>query len=340
MLTGSHRRPDRAHHHRSGPARVLPSAVLSYVSGCLLVGLTLAAGGLGAQEKRPNAAKPAGGQKTSPAAPATPAPGAPAPTKLPAAAPALPGEVGPAEYLVQDKDGKLQHLLNFTFEDFIRLYKLEHRLENQDQQPRYVIQNIQLSGSATTNPAAAAGAGSNSTETPRAELIAEFTIDVRESGWVRVPLRLPNAILREEATYQGSGEHLLNFEDEQEGYVSWLRSEPGKTHVVTLKLLTPLVSVGGESQLKLALPRTPLSQLKLEVSTDRAVARVSEGSELLKPVSLPGGKTLLTALRIGGDFDLAWHASEGHIAVVPTVLEATGAMFRGSTVIASTRKPS
>ena len=88
-----------------------------------------------------------------------------------------------------------------------------------------------------------------------------------------------------------------------------------------------MVSVGGESQLKLALPRTPLSQLKLEVSTDRAVARVSEGSELLKPEPIAGGKTLLTALRIGGDFELAWHASEGHIAAVPTVLEATGAMF-------------
>ena len=96
---------------------------------------------------------------------------------------------------------------------------------------------------------------------------------------------------------------------------------------MTLKLLAPLVSVGGESQLKLALPRSPLSQLKLEVATDRALARVSDGSELLKAQPLAGGKTLLTALRIGGDFEIDWHASEGHVAAVPTVLEATGAMF-------------
>ena len=331
MLTGSPQTPDCPLRLRRGRRCAVDIAARTGTKACLVVALLLVASLALAQERRPGTTKPAPGAKNPTPAPAAkdpaPAAGGPAQGKLPPPPTPLPGEVGPTEYLVQDKDGKLQHLLNFSFEDFMRLHKLDQRLENQDQQPRYVIQSIQLTGSATTNPGAAAGAGSNSTETPRAELVAEFTIDVRESGWVRVPLRLPSAVLREEAAYQGSGEHLLNFEDEQEGYVSWIRSDPGKTHIVTLKLLAPLVSVGGESQLKLALPRTPLSQLKLEVSTDRAVARVSEGSELLKPVALPGGKTLLTALRIGGDFELDWHASEGHIAVVPTVLEATGAML-------------
>ena len=329
MLTGSRQQSDRDPRLCRSPSGSLPRVGLTFAIGLLLAGtLQLGQSALQAQEKRPAGSKPATGQKTPAAAPATPAAGNPTPAKLPAASPSLPGEVGPGEYLVPDKDGKLQHLLNFTFEDFIGLYKLQHRLENQDQKPRYVIQNIQLSGSATLVGGGAAGGGltSNSTETPRAELTAEFTIDVRESGWVRIPLRLPNAIVREKATYEGSGEHIFDAV-EQEGYVSWIRSEPGKTHVVTLKLLVPLVSVGGESQLKLALPRAPLSQLKLEVPTDHAVARVSEGSELLKPTSVPGGKTLLTALRIGGDFELAWHAAEGQLAVVPTVLEATGAMF-------------
>ncbi len=56
-------------------------------------------------------------------------------------------------------------------------------------------------------------------------------------------------------------------------------------------------------------------------------AKVSEGSELAQTESTTDGKTRLSVLRVGGDFELTWHASEGRVANVPRVLEATGQLL-------------
>ena len=66
-------------------------------------------------------------------------------------------------------------MLNFSYERFIRLYQLQNRLDNQDGKPRYVIQEMKIAGTANSR---------------QAELLAEFSINVRDAGWVRVPLRL------------------------------------------------------------------------------------------------------------------------------------------------------
>ncbi|HTU25169.1 MAG TPA: hypothetical protein VMF30_07215 [Pirellulales bacterium] len=269
----------------------------------------------------PTPATPAGeAAKSAPAEPGS-QPAATAPQHAPASpktspAPAsagngrtLPGEVEPAEYLLLDRNGERQHFPNFKYEDFIRLYYMQHRLSNQDTQPHFVIQQVQITGTATAR---------------QAELTAEFTIDTRDSGWVRVPLRLGRAVLLKEAEYEGSGEQLVDFESQQEGYVSWIRSEPGQVHKIRLKLLVPLTTIGGETDLKLNLPRTPLGKLDLVVPSTSIQARVSEGSELLQPETTSDGKTRLRVLLPGGDFELAWHAAEVHVANVPVVLEATG----------------
>jgi hypothetical protein len=222
----------------------------------------------------------------------------------------LPGEVGPAEYLVPDRDGKLQHVLNFSFERFMRLYRLQQRLDPQDEQPHFVIQEIRISGIAKDR---------------QAELTAEFSIDVRDSGWVRVPLRLGQAVLLKEAEYEGPGEQLLDFENQQ-GYVSWIHSEPGKVHKITLKLLVPLVAIGGETVLKLNLPRAPLSKLELRVTGDPIQGRVSEESELVQGAAVDG-QTPLTVLRLGGDFELAWRVPSSSAAEAPVQLEAIGKLL-------------
>ncbi len=215
----------------------------------------------------------------------------------------MPGEVEPTEYLVPDREGRLQHLPNFKFEDFIRLFRLQHRL---DKQPSYVIQEIEITGSVKDG---------------QAELVAEFSIDVQDSSWVKIPLRLGQAILLAQAEYHGPGRQLLEFEDQQ-GYVSWIHSEPDKLHKIRLKLRVPLTTVGGETVLKLNLPRAPLAKLELQVPGDPIQARVSEGSELTQAAS--DGQTRLTALRVGGDFELAWGAPTSARVDVPIVLESTG----------------
>jgi len=201
---------------------------------------------------------------------------------------------------------------------------LQHRLDNQDGPPRYVIQEIQIGGTAMDR---------------QAELTAEFSIDVRDAGWVRVPLRLGQAILLKEAEYEGSGEQLLEFENQQEGYVSWIRSEPGKAHKIKLKLLVPLTTIGGETQLTLNLPRAPLGKLDLLVAAASIQAKVSEGSELVQTEQTADGKTRLKALRIGGDFELAWHASDSHVANVPPCWRPPDSFWYGSMAGTSIPRP-
>jgi hypothetical protein len=322
-------RPGRGSFVRRGVCRATVGALV------LLASLALAVGARAQQVAPPakadagsSAAEQVGGsQKPAPAnvAPRAdvaqstrgPARGASSPAVgPPASSGSLPGEVEPAEYLVPDRNGRLLHLPNFSYEDFIRLYQLQHRLSNQDGQPRYIIQEIQITGSSMTRKAELV-----------AELVAEFSIDVRDAGWVRVPLRLGQAILLKEAEYEGSGEQLLEFENQQEGYVSWIHSEPGKVHKIKLKLLVPLTTIGGETQLKLNLPRAPLGKLDLLVAGSSIQAKVSEGSELIPTEPAGDGKTRLKALLVGGDFELAWHASDTDVANVPIVLEATGQLL-------------
>ena len=80
-----------------------------------------------------------------PAAQAGPEPGKPVTT--PASKPAGPAtarveEAEPSLYYLKDKQGNLQAVPNFNFEDFEELYRLKHQLVQGDERPRYSIQQI------------------------------------------------------------------------------------------------------------------------------------------------------------------------------------------------------
>ena len=95
-----------------------------------------------------------------------------------------------------------------------------------------------------------------------------------------MPLRLDQAVLREPAQYEGTGEQFLHFEGEGEGYVAWIRGPAGQQHQLTLKMLVPLATAGEETRLRLLVPRATASELKLKVPLAGAVAKVSEGATL------------------------------------------------------------
>jgi hypothetical protein len=220
-------------------------------------------------------------------------------------------EAQPSLYYLKDKHGNLQAVPGFTFEEFERLFRLQNQLSQEEQRPRYSIQQLSASGVATTDGA---------------ELTVQFRVLVREDHWVRVPLRFDGALLREPAAYQGPGEQFLHFEADGEGYVSWIHGQAGQQHQLTLKLLVPLATMGDETRLKLLLPRATSSELKLQVPLEGAVAKVSEGATLSLS-SAAEGATEFTVLGLSGDFLLTWRKAGGRIAEVPTVLEASGAIL-------------
>ena len=264
------------------------AALLALAS--LLVVMALPSAGRGQEAEKPEPGKPA-----VPAPPAKP----------------LPLEEQPPIYYLPDKDGKLQAVLGFSFEQFTELFKLKNQLEQQNQRPPFAIEKLALDGSADSR---------------RAELVAQFRITVHEAGWVGIPLRFNDAVLIEVLGYDGGGEHFLHFDPARHGYVIWIHGEAGKSHEFKLKLLAPLSHIGPESHLRLSVPRAALSEMSLQLPMERAVVNVADGGTLELATPAPGGKTAVKVVGIGGELDLSWHTASSQVANLPAVLEVTGAV--------------
>ncbi len=211
----------------------------------LLSGLFLLAGPAWAAEPSSQESRPVRGAPPSASAPsgagigvAPSVPGKPAANA--AASPGkaeLAGEVMPKLFYLKDKDGNLQAVPGFSFEDFIDLYKLKNRLDQQEQKPRFNIDRMLITGEAKGD---------------RAELTIDLRITLGDSQWVRIPLRFGSAVLREPAHYEGGGESVVHFDGEREGYTCWLRADPAQPQSLSLRVLAPLSTAGGESRLKLS----------------------------------------------------------------------------------------
>ena len=221
-------------------------------------------------------------------------------------------ESRPAVYYLPDKQGNLQPVLDFKYQDFVELYKLKNQLPRRDEPPAYSVQRMTATGVARDG---------------YAELSIQFEVVVRDDNWVRVPLRLDQGLLRGEVKYKGSGQQIVHYDRDGEGYVCWLRGKSDTQHEITLTMLVPLVALGDQTRLKLLVPHAAASELKLKVPVADAVGTVSEGAALLSSGSADAGATEFTVAGLVGDFQLAWRKPNPHAANVPVVLEATGTIL-------------
>ncbi len=221
-------------------------------------------------------------------------------------------ESRPAVYYLPDKQGNLQPVLDFKYQDFVELYKLKNQLGRRDEPPRYSVQRMTATGSAGEE---------------YAELSIQFQILVRNDDWVRVPLRLNQGLLRGAAKYKGPGEQFVHYEGDDEGYVCWVHGKADSQHEIALTMLVPLVTVGDETRLKLFTPRATASELKLTTPMAGAVGKVSEGATLLPSAAVNSGATEFSVVGLGGDFQLAWSKSNPRIVLTPLVLEAAGTVL-------------
>ncbi|MEN6497321.1 MAG: hypothetical protein ABFD16_23740 [Thermoguttaceae bacterium] len=241
--------------------------------------------------------------------------GQPTPAESTLAAPAAP--VAPIEetklpVYLKSKDGRWVPMLDWTFEDFERVYQENQGLKQRDQTPPYSLQSTTITGTVK---------GDN------AELSIQFGILVRDDQWVRVPLRLSQAVLREGAKYEGpDGQCFLDFDAEGDGYIGRLHGSSGQQHRLTLNVLVPVTKVGEESRIKLSVPRTTSSSLKLTVPLAGAAGEVSTGAPLTTTAVGEKG-TEFTVLGLGGDFDLSWRKAGSRLSQTEPVLEAVGTIL-------------
>lgn len=219
-----------------------------------------------------------------------------------------PLEASPLDtYLFRDKKGNLVPVIGRTFEELEELFKQKKGLVP-PAPPSYSLDALTLSGSV---------------EGGLANLQVSATIRVRESGWIRVPLRLNKSVLREATTYEGPGEHFVLYE-EQDGYVCWLSGTGDKPHVVKLNVSLPVRALGAQSRIETILPRATESSLKLLVPMAQAEAELKGSGEGLASTQELQGKTEIQVVGAGGELALLWQPSQAAAGAARSMLEASG----------------
>ena len=224
---------------------------------------------------------------------------------------------------VRDSAGELVPVLNMSFEDFQRLYRLDRKLTIPQRPPAYSLEQMSIDGTAIGR---------------RAELTMSFEAKLLREGFARIPLRLQRAVLTNAVQYTGDGEHVLSAPDPKGGFVWWVKGAAGSTHKITLSAHAPLAVVGKESQLSLSLPRATASQLKVAVAGRNTPATIFGDGQLLRRKMLEKRRTQQTVVGLGGEFKMVWGASPKP-ATRPKLIEATGdiqVQVKGPGVVSTT----
>ncbi len=214
---------------------------------------------------------------------------------------------------LRDKDGALVPVFGYTLEDFDELINLKNQLGRGQMRPRYTLQRLSASGKLS-------GA--------YAQLQAEVELLVSTTGWVRVPLRLPEAVLVDTPKYQGPTRHFMEFDGAAGGYAVWIFAGGEQTHRLSLDVLVPVERLSGKQRLKLTAPRSVQSELKLNVPLAEAEAAVAGVGTLdtTAPRSSNARDTNLVVRALDGECDLTWWPATRKNADPAPDLEVVGVL--------------
>ncbi len=194
--------------------------------------------------------------------------------------------------LMRDAKGNLVPVVGMGFEEFEQLLRAKKGLAPAAA-PAYTIEAVSLVGKAAER---------------LAELQMTVTIRVREPGWIRVPLHLATAVIREPLKHEGPGECFLSSDENAGGYACWLKGNDSRPHVVSLSLFVALSSVGDERRLAVTLPRATESALRLVVNSPGADITLISGEGIATTRVLDPGRMEIAVLGAAGDLVLAWRA--------------------------------
>ncbi len=247
-----------------------------------------------------------------PATPATtPVPTTPAP--MPAA-----GDAGAQQrslldtYLLRDSKGNLVPVIGMSFEDFEKLLRLQRQLAPPEP-PKFSIDVVSLKGTADAS---------------QAKLSAKIEIRTQAAGRHPVPLRMTEAILLDEAKYEGPGELFLTFDAAAGGYVAWVTSKGAESHTISLNVATPISTVAGQSRLKLTLPRGTESSLRVAVAESRVSAELDTGSEgILSVEAVEAGGSEMAVLGAAGQVSMRWKRVSTGDSTARSILESSGELI-------------
>jgi len=218
--------------------------------------------------------------------------------------------IDPPLYYLKDKDGKLQAVPGFRYEDFVRLYQLRSQFEPDEPPARLPLQNLKIVGKVAAD---------------RAELEVRAKAAVASDRWVRIPLGLDQLVLAKPTECEGAAEQFTTFEPNGDGYVCWVRPKAGVRMVdLTLSGLAPVVKLGEQSTLRLLVPRAVASEMRLGVPQAGVTARATEGTTV--STASQGAGSEITVVGLAADFELTWRVAAARPLAMAD-LEAVGTVL-------------
>ena len=218
-------------------------------------------------------------------------------------------------FYMEDKDGNLVGLFDIPFEDFDEIYARYKGYESAEKRRRYALHSIKVEGSAAGDTAA---------------LKIKVTVTTKVTGWVRVPLRFSNVVLRGVDPSNDSTDRFLEYEEDGDGYIWWIRGTADKRFVLQVTAAKRLRIAGGKYWLSFNVTPAPSQELRLRVP--HAVGRViepalSENAELGNSRTVSNKETELSVLWNGASVELGWRDVENKGDGKSPTLEVGGNIF-------------
>ncbi|MFN0199674.1 MAG: hypothetical protein ACKVT0_23210 [Planctomycetaceae bacterium] len=249
---------------------------------------------------------------------------------------AIPGPVKPLSvdsnyvYLLGPDNKLIKVLAKSSMKEFMNW--VEDRDDPKDDaQPKYGISLLELTGVAENEQAAI-----------RIRIELSLTVEDR---WVRIPLNLQEAVIRD-ARYEGEGDAIPDQLGENPvprlpGYVWWFRGK-GK-HVLELDTLVPLVVQSPTRRMQLTIPQAAFRSMVLTVPYSRFQVKLpDESTSLVKIIPDLDGEQRAQIELVGLDpqLDISWQPAP-ETQPVDLVLQSAVAMeldFTGETVLLHARQ--
>lgn len=216
-------------------------------------------------------------------------------------------------FWLRSKTGGLVPVPDLTVEEFVRLSLLQDPSFPADAAPEiYAFQgDIGFTGTASAD---------------EAEFTVQLNVRVRETAdsnsnpWIRIPLRLNQAILLPGIKHVGQGDFLPSYQKQGDGYVAWLRAAPNSDHAITMKIKVKVVRTAGRFRVSLLTPQTP-TKLQLEVpGSDLDVTTNNLEENILTSRPVGNQKTRISVENVGGLLEITWREKN----LSAPVLESTG----------------
>jgi hypothetical protein len=194
-------------------------------------------------------------------------------------------------FWLRDRKGNLVPVLGMTFEEFEQLLRLKQGLAA-GTPPDFSLDVLALAGSMDSQ-------------------IADFqvttTIRARREGWIRVPLLMSGAVLRQPPQHQGKGEFFLGYDAASGGHVLWLNGPVEESHTVTFRMSIAVTNTDDDWRLALSLPRATESSLRLRTRQANVEAELTAGDGIVATRAANSDSSEITVLGAGGGLQLIWH---------------------------------